>query len=112
MDAIAYIVGEFLHITTAVAIITGSMLGFYLAAINGFAKVRSLSKSLITNLVTGLSFFAPLFWYFISLGENERADRWFAALVLYVVFSTTADVSNYVWCRWGPFRPGGRFYKE
>lgn len=105
MDPFAYIFSEFLQVTGVVAIITGAMLGFYLAAINRFIPVRSLSKSLMTNIVTATSFFIPLFLLISTLpGGSERGDRWIAAFILYLMFSTTADVSNWLWCHRGPFR--------
>lgn len=85
--------------TVLLAIITGAMMGFYLASINGFIRVRSLRRSLITNLVAATSFLYPI----ALMRELIHVDNlswvvWFAMWLLLIAFTMTAEIANWLFC--------------
>lgn len=86
--------------TLLLVVITGGMMGFYLASINGFVRVRSLRRSLITNVVAATSFMYPIAMQreFTS-DSNLSWSVWLAMWVLMLVFTTMADVANWLFCR-------------
>jgi hypothetical protein len=99
MDLIAAVLG-LASVSLAVAFFTGISLGLYLAAIHRFIPTTSLTRSLITDGVIGLSFFAPLAMQrLLSNSPSLTPEAWFAFILLWLVFSITADVSNYLFCR-------------
>lgn len=102
MEFIASLIDK-IGISFFTALICGVGLGVYLAAINNYIPVRSIKKSYITNAVIGLSFFLPIFLQ-RALSQTpdivNSADRWAAAFILWLVFSTTADAVNWIICQW------------
>ncbi len=90
---------ELMGLSLIVAIASGTSMGLYLAALNRYVPVRSAQKSLINNVVITGSFFIP-----IALQRVATADptlppvAWVSFGLLYLAFSTAADVTNYIWC--------------
>lgn len=77
----------------------GATMGLYLAAVNNFIPVRSLRKSLITNLVIAISLFLPLALQREFTGDaNLGVAAWTGMGLIYITFAMTADVVNYLIC--------------
>lgn len=87
--------------TFLLVVVTGTMMGYYLASINGFVRVRSLRRSLITNLVAATSFLYPVALQreFVN-SDNLAWSVWLAMWLLFVVFTMLAGIANWVLCKY------------
>lgn len=90
---------ELIGVSLLIAAASGATMGLYLAAVNQYIPVLSVRKSFITNVVVTLSFFLPVaIQRFATDDPTLRPVAWTALGILYLVFSMTADVSNYIIC--------------
>lgn len=100
MDFLASLV-DIIGVSALVAVVTGASLGLYLGAIHSWVPVNNLRRSLITDVVIGLSFFVPLALMRIVTSDATLAPvAWVGFTLLWFMFSLTADTTNYVVCRW------------
>jgi hypothetical protein len=84
-----------------VTLVAGAGLGVYLAAVHSFVPVRRVRRSVITDVVVGLSFFIPLALMRVLFGQPTLGPAaWIAFTLLWFTFSITADLTNYAVCRW------------
>ena len=91
---------ELMGISLLTAALAGVTMGHYLAAVNHYIPVRSVRKSIITNIVVTVSFFLPIALQRAATDDPTlNSTAWFALGIMYLVFSTTADVVNYAICR-------------
>lgn len=91
---------ELIGVSWVVAVATGISMGWYLAALNRYVPVLSVKKSLITNFVAAVSFIVPIaIERAYSAHPNLRPEQWFVMWFLLITFMMTADIANYVICR-------------
>lgn len=82
-----------------VALGCGFTMGVYLAALNQYIRVRSLHRSVITNLVAATSFLFPIaLQRDVTEVDNLKWGVWVAMWFLMVVFTMTADLTNWWVC--------------
>ncbi len=94
-----HVLVDLIGVSAVTALITGAMLGLYLAAVNKFVPTRKLRRSLVNDIVIGLSFFLPVAIQ-RDLLDVPTLDytSWFALMVIWLIFSITADVVNSIIC--------------
>lgn len=91
---------ELMGISLLTAVAAGATMGHYLAAVNRYIPVRSVRKSVITNIVVTVSFFLPIALQRVVTDDPTLSPTaWIALGIMYLAFSTTADAVNYVLCR-------------
>jgi len=90
---------DLVGISGLVAMFSGISMGWYLAALNQYVPVRSVRRSLITNVVASISFILPVaLERTITQHPNLQPDQWFVMWALLMTFMMAADVSNYIIC--------------
>lgn len=82
-----------------IAMFSGISMGWYLAALNHYVPVKSLKKSVITNIVGSVSFIFPIaFERTLTGSPTLHPTQWVAMWALLVTFMMAADLSNYIIC--------------